>query len=56
MVSGQRDVTNFFISGKEPRAHWVGGWVNPEASLDVLGRKKSLTIAEIRNSDRSVRS
>jgi len=40
--------------GKEPQYPWIGGWVGPRDSLEVLKRKKSLVHAGIQKPDHPV--
>jgi hypothetical protein len=41
-VSGQRHApAAFYPRGKDPRYHWIGGWVGPRAGLDAETRRKS---------------
>jgi hypothetical protein len=30
--------------GKSPDTHWIGGWVDPRASLDDVEKRKFLTL------------
>jgi hypothetical protein len=47
--TSQRWVVNFtplplYPWGKNPRPHWIGGWVGPRAGLDDMEKWKFLTI------------
>jgi hypothetical protein len=43
---------------RAPGTHWIGGWVGPRAGLDVVEKKKLLTLPglELRPLGRPVRS
>jgi hypothetical protein len=43
---------------RDPRAHWIGGWVDPRAGLDNLENRKFLTLQglELRPLSRPARS
>jgi hypothetical protein len=42
-VSGQRQApAALYRRGKDPGAHWIGGWVGPRAGLDTEARGKVL--------------
>jgi hypothetical protein len=60
VVSGQRHAqAPFYPGGRTPGTHWVGGWVDPKAGLDIEARGKILLILlgiEHRSPDRPVRS
>jgi hypothetical protein len=43
--------TRHFMPGKIPSTHWIGGWVGPTASLDVLEKRKAFTPARIQTPD-----
>jgi hypothetical protein len=48
-VSGQRHASAaLYPRGKDPYAHWTGGWVDPRAGLDTEARGKSFLSAEDR--------
>jgi hypothetical protein len=35
-----------FSPGKNPGTHWIGGWVDPRAGLDVVAKRKVLPCRE----------
>jgi hypothetical protein len=39
-VSGLLHASAALCPGKKPLAPWIGGWVGPRASLDVLEKRK----------------
>jgi hypothetical protein len=43
---------------RAPRTYWIGGWVDPRASLDDVEKRKFLTLPglELRHLDRPARS
>jgi hypothetical protein len=41
-VSGKRYAPAALSSGKNPRAHCTGGWVDPRVGLDILEEKNHL--------------
>jgi hypothetical protein len=44
-VSSQPDAPAALPPGKEPPVtHWIGGWVDPRASLDDVEKRKFLTL------------
>jgi hypothetical protein len=47
-----------FIPGETPGSHWIGGWMDPRASLDDVEERKSLTLSglELRPLGRPARS
>jgi hypothetical protein len=45
-VNSQLHVPAALLRGKNIRTHWIGGWVGPRASLDVVEQKKKLIPAE----------
>jgi len=28
--------------GKDPRTHWIGGWISPRAGLDTMAKRKKI--------------
>jgi hypothetical protein len=38
--------TRHFMPGKSSSIHWIGGWVGPRASLEVLEKRKVLPLSE----------
>jgi hypothetical protein len=42
-VSGQLHAS-VLPSGKDPRTHWLRGWVGPRGGLDVVEKRKSYTV------------
>jgi hypothetical protein len=34
--------------GRVPGTHWIGGWVDPRASLDDLEKRKYLTLSGLK--------
>jgi hypothetical protein len=58
-VSGQIQATAALHPGNEPPGtHWIGGWVDPRASLDDVEKRKFLTLPglELRPFGRQARS
>jgi hypothetical protein len=43
-VSGQLHTAATVPLGKYPGTHWIGGWVDPTASLDVAEEKNFLPV------------
>jgi hypothetical protein len=39
-VGGQLHSPAALPPGKEPMAHWIGGWVGPRAVLDMVVKRK----------------
>ena len=39
-VSGKLDASAAWAPGKNPGTQWTGGWVGPEAGLEVLKKRK----------------
>jgi len=40
---------HFTPEGKKPHVHWIGGWVDPRASLDLAAKTKISIIVLARN-------
>jgi hypothetical protein len=55
-ISGQLHAPAALLLGKNTGTRWTGDWIGPIGDLDVLGKKKSLTLAGIRTLDRPARS
>jgi hypothetical protein len=56
-VSGQRHApAALYPRGKDPRTHWIGGWVGPRAGLDAGDTRKILCPCRGSNPDRPARS
>jgi hypothetical protein len=56
-VSGQRHApAALYPRGKDPRYHWIGGWVGPRVGLDAGARRKILCPCRGSNPDRPARS
>jgi hypothetical protein len=43
-MSGQLHAPAALIPGKNPRTHWIGGWVGPRDGLDDVEKRKFLTL------------
>jgi len=41
-VSGQLHALATLSRGKDPGIHWIGGWVDPRAGLDVAEKRNYL--------------
>jgi len=39
----------FTLGERAPAVHWIGGWVNPRAGLDVVAKRKNPITAPARN-------
>jgi hypothetical protein len=56
-VSGRRHVpAALYPRGKNPRTHWIGGWVGPRAGLDAEAKRKILCPCLGSNPGRPIRS
>ena len=45
-VSGQIYTLAISPTGKNPSIHYIGGWVGPRASLDILGKRMEYVLTE----------
>jgi hypothetical protein len=55
-MSGRLHAPAAMLPGKNRGAHWIGGLVDPIASMDVLEQGESLAPSGIRTQDRRIRS
>jgi hypothetical protein len=54
-VSGQFHAPDALPPGKDPRYHWIGGWVDPRGGLDAVAKRKSPTPFRGSNTGRPAR-
>jgi hypothetical protein len=56
-VSAQRHApAALYPRGKDPRTHWIGGWLGPRAGLDAGAGRKILYFCRGSNPDCPARS